>query len=503
MLKSLLSQKTDFAFAAAVDAVKQSYLTGTYTANGQGIPLPFRRSFQELFVKKAGKVYTDDKPCENWWVYNHIGNVVAAMAHLLHYVESHIDMILPQDETDVDRVFSSQRKLDNLHLAYYHDIGKCIISRRHAIEGKLLFAGPKASVRYRFEQIFKAYEADSVKLCAETIPYYTELIGAHDVFGTIGTGENGLLSLSGIISSLAALYAKKPQNLKNAVFDLWLLNVADIIVSVNSVNGKAVIKSETLYWCERLPGTLDEDIGWFFASPSGKYLKEDLEFALDIADIAVQAKVDVYDYSKHLSDEQVAHRIGRLAQQSLGGVLEDPKNDLLPNAPELKNEIIARLEPEGIFGEIQRILSSKFGNGYPKLFGTMLQFDYALGFFQKLAISALKRINEELSGGQFRTGWLLHLKKPEGTDHYKKDGFMIRYNAECIVNNYLTVLSGIFGEISRLTAGIEKWNIDFEDAGKHLNESKAEQLLFLEGTYRADSARSLLMREIMLYKANG
>ena len=55
------------------------------------------------------------------------------MAHILHYVESRMDTILPsvsnetQKESDVDRAFSLQRKLDNLHLAYYHDIGKCII----------------------------------------------------------------------------------------------------------------------------------------------------------------------------------------------------------------------------------------------------------------------------------------------------------------------------------------------------------------------------------------
>ena len=78
---------------------------------------------------------------------------------------------------------------------------------------------------------------------------------------------------------------------------------------------------------------------------------------------------------------------------------------------------------------------------------------------------------------------------------------MARYNAECIVNNYLTVLAGIFGEISRLTGDIENWNIEFEDAKNRLNEAKAERLLFLDGVFRADSARSLLMREIMLFKA--
>ena len=127
MLFSLTIQKSDADFTAAIEVVKQSYLTGTYNANGQEIPLPFRRSFQELFDIKPGQDYPADKPCESWWVYNHCGNVVAAMMHILHYVESRIDAILPQKETDVDRAFLPQRKFDNLHLAYYHDIGKCII----------------------------------------------------------------------------------------------------------------------------------------------------------------------------------------------------------------------------------------------------------------------------------------------------------------------------------------------------------------------------------------
>ena len=78
---------------------------------------------------------------------------------------------------------------------------------------------------------------------------------------------------------------------------------------------------------------------------------------------------------------------------------------------------------------------------------------------------------------------------------------MDRYNAECIVNNYLAVLAGIFGEISRLTGDIENWKIEFEDAKNRLNEAKTTRLLFLDGVYRADNARSLLMRDIMLYKA--
>jgi hypothetical protein len=63
------------------------------------------------------------------------------------------------------------------------------------------------------------------------------------------------------------------------------------------------------------------------------------------------------------------------------------------------------------------------------------------------------------------------------------------------------VLAGIFGEIHRLTADIESFNIEFDDAANRLIPSKADKLLFFDGPYRAGNARVLLMREIMLYKA--
>ena len=500
MLFNLLSPPDDAVFAAAVETVKKSYLTGTYMAANKPYPLPFRRTFHELFTEKIdwGKPYDPSRKIKSFWVYHHMGNVVAAMAHILVYMEKHIDNFLPEEETDVQRVFSAQRKLDNLHLAYYHDIGKCIIPRRHGIEGKALFAEPKASVRYRFERIFKVYRSKKIFFSNETIPYYAELIGSHDIFGTIGTGENGLLSLSGIISRLTALFFGNRSAAKTAVFDLWLLNIADILVSVAWIGSKKLDKSKPLDWCSKRPGSLDGDIDWFFSSIKGKYLMEDLVFALDIADKALEGDCDVYAYAKDLSEKRATHRLGRLARQTLGDVLEDPSTEF-PDT--VRAAVISRLESDSINGDIHRILSAEFGENYPRIFGTMLQFDYALGFFQTIAKTAVKWINEELDNGAYHTGLIYHRKKPKKGGGIYSRTFKETYSAECMVNNYLTVLSGIFGEINRLTGDIERWNIEFEDAKDRLNESKAERLLFLDGVYRADSARSLLMRELMLYKA--
>ena len=505
MLLSLINAESYDDFSAAFKAVKDSYLNGIYIAGGQPALLPFWRVFKSLFREKDDPYEpyfypkdTDDvtppglpEKIRNVGWYNHMCNVSAAMAHVLLYAEKQIGRFIPEDIENVDRVFTRQRKLDNLHLAYYHDIGKCNTPRRHAFEGKSLFYESKASTRRRFENIFKSYKSKTLSLREETIAYYAELIGAHDIFGTISTGENGLLSLSGVISRLAVIFNYDIKKTKTSVVDLWLLTIADIIVSVPLINGKT---QEELDWGGHLPGKNDENLDAFFESEKGRNLRDDLIYAFDIADAALNGKPDVYSYAKVLSEKLAVFRIKRLARETLGIVLEN--NAVFPL--KIKNKIIDKLESDGINGDIDRILNVEFGENYRQIFGTMLQFDYALRFFREIAGIAVGRINDELKGGKFRTGWVLIEKS--AADKYSGN-FKADYNAECILNNYLTMLAGIFGEISRLTGDIEHWNIEFDDAANRLDGIKIERLLCFGGVYLASNARNLLMREIMLYKS--
>ncbi len=489
MLLDLFNCADDALFALAMEPVKRSYLSGEYTANGKAFALPFEKNYEEMFGQaakaspEAAAVILDKSVVGH---YNHFCNVNATMAHMLVYAEKHMDALLPKGEKGVERAFSNRRKLDNMFKAYYHDVGKTIISRRHAVEGSALFAEPKASVRFRFEGIFAQYDVGDAD--SRTLADYALNIGAHDLIGTISTGENGILSMCGVIERFKSLYNGDKVKVKTAVFDLWLLNVADIIVSINDfIPGES--KWDAQDWQGTAPGNMDGFIEKLLNSYKGAYLLEDLAFALQIA-----GADDSYAVAKALAVKRAACRFQRLARQTLGDVLERRKS--FPSG--VKGEVIKYLDGEAIIPSVKAILRGEFGESCNEYFGTMLQFDYALGFFIKLAERAVRWLEEELIRGSFRTGWLYNQKvvNPSGYDA----AFIDRYNAECIVNNFMMVLAGVFGEVHRLTADIERWNIEFDDAAKRLTDSKAEKLLYFDGAYRAGNARVLLMREIMLYK---
>jgi hypothetical protein len=473
-----------------MDTVKESFYTGKYKTGGKELDLPFAKQFQDFFNR-----YTRKKPdapetianSDNFIHYNHFSNVVAAMAHIIAYAEAHPEVFIPESENCVEKTFQTKRKLDNMLTAFYHDVGKTIIFHRHAMEGKSLLAEPKASVRYRFEAIFAEYP--DCELSPETLPLYGEYIGSHDMFGTIGTGENGILSMSGVISRLKSLFDGDLRKLKTAVFDLWLLNLADIIVSIGDfIPGYSKFAAQP--WQDTNPGNMDNYIEQFIDSYKGVYLLEDLHFALQIA-----GADDPYTAAKTLAEKNASQRFRRLARQTLGEAVKGSKIF----TQSLKDEVIKLLDSGAAIASVKEILRGEFGEEYSKRFGTMLQFDYALGFFLKLSAQAVALLERELTGGTFRTGWLYNQKIPTGNT-YPVD-FLDSYNAACIVNNYIMVLAGIFGEIHRLTADIESFNIEFDDAANRLTPSKADKLLFFDGAYRAGNARVLLMREIMLYKA--
>ncbi|MDR1705466.1 MAG: hypothetical protein LBS19_12375 [Clostridiales bacterium] len=496
MLPTLFNRNGDQAFADAMEAVRQSYLTGQYAVNGQSHKLPYTKQLNDLFGRLAGKTPEELKAIEYRDALgnlSHFTNVVAAMAHIVTYAEKHMDKLLPKGENDVERVFSPQRRLDIMMIAYYHDIGKAIIPRRHAMGGKYLLAEPKASVRFRFEQIFSAYK--ECRISPGKLSLYSETIGAHDLIGTMGTGENGTLSMSGVVLRFKDLFNGDKAKVKTAVFDLWLLNVADIIVSINNFTpGYSKFMKQPWQWAQpgHMDGKIEELLGFAASKYSfqGEYLNEDLRFALQIAD-----SYDSYGFAKNLAEKQAAHRFRRLARQTLGNSVENGA----ALSKTLKDKVIKVLDDDAAIASVKEILRGEFGDDYGRRFGMMLQFDYALGFFNKLSERAVEWLGIELTEKTFRTGWLYNQKVPKGGGYH--DDFLDSYNAECIVNNYIMVLAGIFGEIYRLTADIESWNIEFEDARSRLDNSKADKLLFFDGAYRAGNARVSLMREIMLYKA--
>jgi len=566
MFISLLKDEGLEKYKDAVDSVKKAYQTGEFCfTNGKVVKLPHGEQFAKLANDKTKLANDINKGDFN---VNHMVNVVCAMAHIIKYIEKGgMESILIKVHGELlpnrSRV-SFERKLDNLLIAFYHDVGKTTIDRRHCMEGKTLFAEPRFTMKQRFEELFREFAKDwnannqiPIIIPEIKLEYYAEMIGAHDIFGTISTGENGLLSLSHVIDRFSDVldngeHSTLIEKTKIAIFDLWLLNLADILVSLED-KGKPqdCTLTEPGKNCDlinnlvNLLGAVTEGLDLEY---KGKYLKYDLEQALNIA----MEKTDRYIYAKNLSEKNAANRFLRLAQQSLGDMLKDVdklrKKETYPGEyfpgkefedsdnvlkdldikgnpskwetvmtedfERLKEQILNKLRDPQLIVKIKSILQCEFGDDYGEQFGTMLQFDYALGFFRTLAQQAILWLIKECALPDSRTGWMYHKPgKPYGTyedidikDNDKKDiarKDIDTFNAECVVNNYMMVLSGIFGDIRRIISNIIDWNIEFEDARNRLNadKTKAERLLFLSGPYRESSVRHLLMQQIMLYKA--
>ena len=476
----LLASVSNFAdFADAMDLLGQAYLKGYYDSS---IPLPFADQLKELWKERDPKKKEQGiGGSKNLGHFNHMCNVVGTMAHVINYAKN---------KPKLYGEFDQQRKILLMLLAFYHDLGKTIIPRRHAIEGKVLLKEPKASVQYRFNEIFKSHR---IEMPRKTLPYLALLVGAHDMFGTISTGENGVLSIANLIIDLKKLLNDDTDRVTNAISDLWLLSLCDIIVSVSNINGRIVNKWGSISWREMKNKEMQEQLDIFMGSIKGRFLLEDFACAKRIA-----IDPDPLSFAKNLANERAVTRFQRLARQTLGDVLEDPE---IQFPEDLGKQIIKQLESKELTDSINNILHGEFGDNYSIMFGSMLHFDYALGFFQYIARDAVDCLNLEIEDTKkFQTGWL-YRRKNDKKDFPYDDDFLNRFNAESVVNNYLIFLTSIFGEIYRLTADIDQWNIEFEDAKNRLSRQKSERILGFEGAYRAGNTRNLLLRQLMLYKA--
>ena len=487
-----------------MEAAIQRYLktdNGYCIENGGVYEMPFCAELHRFYAGRkwpqlpsedpAGYLLTTENSA-NLGNYNHMVNVVAAGAHLIHYCsQMRFDNIA--DSINAYAPKGDKRTLRLMTAAYYHDIGKVIVNRRHAVEGMSLFAEQKASMRNQFEQFYGGHD---FKWTSCDCAYISALIGSHDVFGTISTGENGYFSLASVVQEFALLENGDIQAVKNDMFDLWLLNIADIIVSLEN---KWVPHK---HFTENLPGERNEIIEGFLRSVQGRDLLNDLNAAISIAEYACQA-YDLDEYVSAISEKAAPARFIRLLQQTLWGAVADGKEKSLESRhPGLGREMKDLVfDTQTIHMMVATVMGEKLGTGWARLFGNMGQFDYALGFFRKAANRAVRWISHELAEENgVRTGWL-YSQKPGGRARNYSEDFLSRYNAEAITHNYIVFMSDIFCDIAKLTEGMGHWHIEFEDALSRLTDQKADKLLYIDGPHRAGHMRSLLMKELMLYRS--
>ena len=197
--------------------------------------------------------------------YNHFLNVVAATARLIAFFTpsvpvnksvNNVEKLLNQpgyakennqpicDKTALAQVlpFDStpdQRTFKLLLAAFYHDIGKTVVYHRHSMEGASILASHTSTALLQLGDIVKSYNP-AWSFDRDDLLHVATLVYYHDQFGTLSTGEAGYLRLVDIVdrfkraSTAVGRDNRQVQSKlsKQYLFDLWLLNVADIMVSV-------------------------------------------------------------------------------------------------------------------------------------------------------------------------------------------------------------------------------------------------------------------------------
>jgi hypothetical protein len=451
--------------------------------------------------------------------FNHFVNVVSALARLIIYFKDVAHMYEAfGDEAEYSHlVFEEQPSMRTFKLmlaGFFHDIGKTVADPRHAVEGAIILGYHTTSARYQLHQIVQAY-SDEYGFEREDLHYVAALVLYHDHFGTLGTGEDGYMALVNLIDHIkryslkhASEEPREMERLKRQMewarrylFDLWLLNIADILVSVK---GKWQLQDE---WenADEARARIQE----FIRDENGTNRIHDLKAAFDFlnllsekthSDDLIALEVKAHACSKR----HVIERLRRLMKSALSAPLADILNknssSQLKSEAELNREAIAQqlrnFRKEDWNPIIVRAIQSVSNqDDFITRLSWIGKMDYSLGFFQELARGALDKILQELQDSKIRTGWLR--TSDEGIPD---NDYFYKAQAEFFADNFVATVIGILAYVLFREPSIDRLrNIEFSDAKGRLTSHKIEQLLALEGPFRTHHATEAIMQTIYFY----
>lgn len=500
------------------------------------LPFPFLDRFHKLFVKRQWtqpyanpRAHADElfRLCRDGaggnyskseGNFHHFVNVVAALARLVMYF-SDVERL---HHVFASRFDSREREFRALAFAetptlrsfilmlagFLHDLGKTVDDPRHAMEGAIILGYHTTKARHQLHKIVRAYHAE-YRFEREDLMYVACLVSFHDHYGTLGTGEDGYMALVNMIDrfkrySLKHAKGKEGQMAvtRQCLFDLWLLNVADIMVSLDR---KWVPQEE---WLDAEKAR--RRIGAFLTGSKGSCLVHDLKVTFRLldalhdrrhADDLTRLAEEAHDCSKR----HVIERLQRLAVSTLFGPIGASLNGYQkkpPATPEAKRHeaVLEQLQQLGdaewhaiIVRNIQAVCDR--GEFVSRL-SWIGRMDYALGFFQDLAAAALRKVLDELRG-QTRTGWL---RSDADAGDIDDEGYYVQAQAEFFADNMVAIVVGMLAYVLFREPSIDRLrNIEFSDARRRLAEHKRDQLLALEGPFRARRAAEAIMQTIYFY----
>jgi hypothetical protein len=381
--------------------------------------------------------------------------------------------------------------------AFYHDIGKTVVDPRHAMEGAVILAYHTTSARYRLHQIVRQYGLH-YEFERDDLFYVSDLVLFHDHYGTLSTGEDGYLPLVSMIDRIKLYSLKHDTNKANQLewsrrylFDLWLLNAADIMVSLEH---KFELQDDL---CDSKAASAR--IHTFLEGPKGDSLVHDLKISFQLLAEHCQKKhfddlAPLQSRAHDISKRHVIERLRRLVTNSLAGPLSRRGAD--PGTPQMQAmaSVLETLSEEHWAAAIVRAIQAveDFGEFASRL-AWIGRMDYALGFFQRIAEEALTRVTADLAG-QGQTGWVRH----SGDDIDAE--YLTKTQALFFADNYVMCVIQILGYLLFREPSIDRLrNIEFGDARDRITPEKLAQLLSTEGPFRARRAVQAILQTIYLY----
>ncbi len=545
-----------------VNKIKLDYIIKTceskcyQTADGQEeyIVIPFLDKFHTLFSKRKWdepyfkpsnttkellrlappKTRITDKPknySANYGNYCHFINVVAALSHFIYFFseEKNKKWVNEYFENSWDIIHyvtgTSVRKFKLMLAGFYHDIGKTVVDHRHGMEGYMILSSYQSNALRSFTLLSDYYYNDNTRikynLDREDLLFIADLVYYHDLYGTLSTGENGYVRLINMIERVERYCRKEIKSIndkekteelsktgKQHIFDLWLLNVADLMVS------RERKWDEQKEWTMSDLGDQTNEIQKFFNSghnnsiAQGSDLLHDLKISFNFFDIYIndQYQNPQLPFKQAVLKCSYYHnvaRIRKIVKSSLFGKTEELKktfnqnNDLSPFYQE-----ILEISKYALDKTIDTAIRS--GSDYAefsKRFSWVGQLDYSLKYFQKLANYAIESISKQLDGlinntQTSHSGWIsesIELLKNDRTEWCK-------INARYFIDNYIQIIVQTIDHLLfRDTFYEHILNFEFEDAGNRLTDDKIKRILFFEGPARSTKSMMLILETIFIY----
>jgi hypothetical protein len=323
-----------------------------------------------------------------------------------------------------------------------------------------------------------------------------------------------------IVDTIKKYSLRKEKNKENQkkesqkyLFDLWLLNVADIIVSIKDkwmdqvgVRDNYKNKTDPPFWNEQ--ESANKKITEFFESPKGRLLIHDLIISLEILDIHNKKshKDDLSDLQTRAiaySNDHVVERIKRLLCETTQRQLENCA-DTDPSVKNLAKKITEISDEQWTWSIEKAIRSISNFQEFSRKLPWIGKMDYSLNFFKKIVSYAFKKVAEEIIGSGTPTGWITS-KKESSFDPYfnekdKKDDYLLSLRASYFADNYAAIVVQILNHLL-VRQPFQEYirSIEFRDAQERLTDDKLNRIINVEGSARFINAIELVLKTVTIY----